>query len=223
METGECELVIREFSLYDARKSTRLKRDALVARILSNAIFLTELNLSFSLVRDIEFLRHTTGVRYIDLSFNQIVSVDPLRDNTSIVRINLSNNRIRDLGGLEMNSTIRRLRVDDNQIESIEPLRNHISIVRLFISNNRIKSIEPLRGNRRLKVLNIGSNKVESIEVLRELSTITSVYAGRCPIPETQNRIIESIYKFNRLNLFNRFAKLSHFSLQILKNYNFEK
>lgn len=220
MESGNCELAFWGFSLYDARKTIKLERDALVERVLSNNIFLTELILSFSSVKDIEFLRHTTGVRYIDLSFNQIASVEPLQSNMSVIRINLSNNRITSLSGLETNSTLRRLNVDNNQIESIEPLRNHRSIVRLMISNNSLKSIEPLRGNRRLKVLNIGGNRVKSIDVLREITTITSIYIG---ISETHNRILSDIFTFNRVNLFNRFIRLSQLSRQFLKNYNFKK
>ncbi len=108
-----------------------------------------------------------TGLEYLDLSSNQLTSID-ISGNTSLTTLILYNNNLTNID-LSNNTSLTNLNLSSNQLTNIDVSVN-TSLTDLDLSNNQLTSLD-LSHNMLLEQLYLDDNQLTSIDV----SNITSL------------------------------------------------
>lgn len=102
----------------------------------------------------------------LDLSFNQISSVEGIGEQIRLLSVVLRGNRIADIAPLVGNSSIWNLDIDDNQVANLEPITRLQNLKWLHAEGNAITDISPLADLTLLQGLYLGRNKISELVTL---------------------------------------------------------
>lgn len=91
------------------------------------------------------------------------------KDYDKIKYLNLSFRDITSLEGIEVLTSLESLTLSNNRVESLEPLANLKHLKLLDVQNNRVRDLSPLKDIESLEVLLIRNNPVESIKSIENL------------------------------------------------------
>ncbi|KAG5442735.1 hypothetical protein CSKR_114047 [Clonorchis sinensis] len=100
---------------------------------------LTDLDLSYNLLENIEFVRSIRRLTYVSLNHNKIRSLVPLAQCNSLLDADVSDNLITDHALGEGYPVIQRLNLANNQIRQIDDFDPIRSLASLNISNNPLQ------------------------------------------------------------------------------------
>ncbi|MFM8496106.1 MAG: SUMF1/EgtB/PvdO family nonheme iron enzyme, partial [Planctomycetia bacterium] len=115
--------------------------------LASDLAALTSLDASGYDIESLAGLEMATSLRWLDLSHNKIVSLEPLRPSVSRDLV--------DAGARRGAATLEYLAVDDNLILSLEPVALLRGLKVLSADDNRIAFLTPLQGLSRLEALSL--------------------------------------------------------------------
>ncbi|MCG1021384.1 leucine-rich repeat domain-containing protein [Sutcliffiella horikoshii] len=111
-------------------------------------------------IQSLEGLQHAVNLAYLDVRYNEITDVTPLKDLTSLISLELwGNSSITDISALENLTNLTYLDLDDTAVEDIRPLKEMDDLEILYMSNT----------------------SVTDISVLLELDSLRSVYMSGIP------------------------------------------
>ncbi len=160
-----------------------------------------KVTLKFGATPDLATLRFPAKIDTLnlDLSSNQIQSIDQLNLPLSIQALNLdlSSNQIQSIDQLNLPRGIKTLNLDlrNNQIQNIEKLTlpQSTRLLNLYFNSNQIQSIEELNLPPGIRSLNLylSSNQIQSIEKLILPKDLQSLNV------DLRNNQIQSIEKLN--------------------------
>ena len=150
---------------------------------LANALYLTELNLSYNTIRNLDALKTIPTLKKLDLqhnavnsldtlaslnelevlnvSFNAISTLDPLAGCAKLTELVADNNKLTDLNGLKSLSHLELLSVDYNDISEVSVLTKNEALKNLSIASNNITDISAVGKLKLLEILDFSGNKVE--------------------------------------------------------------
>lgn len=168
---------------------------------LENAWSLTELDLSYNTIRNLEvlktipnlkklYLQHNAvnslevvgsldGLEVLNVSFNAVSSLTPLKDCTNLKELMADNNHLTDLKGVRKLAKLELLSVDYNQITEVSDLIDNQALKNVSVASNNITEIWTLAELVNLEVLDFSSNHVEEMPEWskeRPLQTIDGSY-----------------------------------------------
>jgi internalin A len=143
---------------------------------------LTELNLNFQGLTNIEPLAsfHNLKKLYLlgndlgnlqplsklnklvelDLGINGIQDIEPIGELSNLTTLNLAGNQVRSVGVLSSLSKLNILSLGSNQISNINSLADVQNLTQLYLYSNQITDIQALSKLRKLTVLNIHANPI---------------------------------------------------------------
>ena len=134
---------------------------------------------SFSPTEKKELFCENKELCYLDLSFNQIRSLDnfPACNLGKLRELYLIRNKIKVIEGLiGLEDKLELLELGDNRIRIIKDVSHLGRLKSLWLGRNKIMKMEGFEGLRELKVLSLQSNRIIKIEGLERLENLEELY-----------------------------------------------
>ncbi|KAA1473712.1 hypothetical protein DENSPDRAFT_859988 [Dentipellis sp. KUC8613] len=114
-----------------------------------------------------------TTVRTLSIAYNQLTRVTSFNHLLSLESLDVSHNDIDSLNQLECLRHLRELRADTNRIRSIEGLQGMTGLVKLSLQGNCIDDVDLDQCSwSKLEVLNLSHNRIERVAGLASLSCL---------------------------------------------------
>lgn len=104
-------------------------------------------------------------INVLDLSHNQIESVEGIGDQMRLLEVSFRGNKISDISPLSKHTSIWDLDVNDNKITSIESVGLMNNIIWFQAEGNQIADISPLVKVNSLEAAYLGRNKISALPV----------------------------------------------------------
>jgi len=184
----EINVEIRYFELNENGEITNL--DLSFAKIenlepLNRLTHLSSLDLSHTNIKDIAFLKVVENLTNLNLGGNQISNISPLSKLNNLSSINLSENQISDISPILKLNNLSDLYLFGNQISDINPLSKLNNLSSLHLGGNQISDISPLSRLNNLSILYLGGNQISDISPLSRLNNLSNLYLGKNQISDT--------------------------------------
>ncbi|KAI9202580.1 uncharacterized protein BJ171DRAFT_583972 [Polychytrium aggregatum] len=145
---------------------------------------LTTLDLSFSSLSDLGFVRHMPNLKVLKLRQTHIRDLSMLRYAQRLRELDLSWTHIDNIEPLASLADLAVLDLSFTRIADLSDLARLDSLVDLNLFWTRIDSVAPLSGLRKLKRLNLGLTRVASLEpigLMRQLEELETYLLGIRP------------------------------------------
>ncbi len=116
----------------------------------------------------------------LDLSYNQIESIDKLWNLINLISLQLQNNQIKKISGLDNLKKLFSLNLWHNQIHSADGIENLSSLQELQLQYNQISNVDNITKLKSLNILNLESNQISSgdFQSLQKIKTIQELSTG---------------------------------------------
>ncbi|WP_312370284.1 protein kinase domain-containing protein [Lachnoclostridium sp.] len=132
-----------------------------------------EMNLDEIGISDFSIIDNCEALTSLSVAFNDLSSLDPLRDSINLTYLNVQKNIIENLDGIEKLSNLVCFNASDNLIHDITVLKELINLNILHLSNNQIENITPLKDLLGLTELYMDGNRdLIDIAVLKNLEQL---------------------------------------------------
>ncbi|XP_017889561.2 uncharacterized protein LOC108630659 [Ceratina calcarata] len=128
----------------------------------------------------IVMLRYHRYLQYIDLAYNHISTLLPLKGIPYLMFLNASHNRINIILDFSPPWYLTYVNLSFNYISKMRDISEFWSIVHLDLSHNAIEIISGLQNLKYLKYLNLSYNLIERIENLDKLNIQELNLEGNC-------------------------------------------
>ncbi len=129
----------------------------------------SDLFLSNSDLKNISFPNVFNGLSYLDLTWNQISDITPLKDLENLTHLDLGNNQITDITPLMALKKLTDLGLYKNQIKNFPEPKDLKKLTRLDLGKNRLIDITPLAELVNLTRLDLYCNPYIDIAPLEKL------------------------------------------------------
>jgi internalin A len=154
--------------IFEQLESNALKK-------LEEHIWLKELNLNNTEIKDIHFLQNLTQLQSLHLRSNQIQDYSFLQTLTQLQCLNLRENQIQDHSFLQNLTKLQSLDLRNNQIRDISFLQNLTQLQSLDLSSNQIQDYSFLQNLTKLQSLDLRNNQIRDISFLQNLTQLQSL------------------------------------------------
>ncbi len=156
---------------------------------------LTELNISYNQITSLDFISGLAYLQYLDASNNEISSVAAI-NHPALVTLNLSSNYLSDLSGIETLKALTNLDISDNLITDLTPLTKMQQLQELWMRNNMPTNIKKLSGLKKLIALDISGCGLASLSVVNDFPALISLSANNNQIASlsTFKKQVEELY-----------------------------
>ncbi|CAI2368402.1 unnamed protein product [Moneuplotes crassus] len=171
---------------------------------------LTLLNLSKNSITKIpDEISLLTNLVTLNISYNNIKSLAPLKDCKSLKSIIAVENRIKSTKDLKSLATLNTLILSKNEIEDTKGIENLGMLQKLSLSNNKLTTFTPGYGLNQLQELRLNNNKLLKVNVPAPKLRIFDV--GNNPIVNKDHFLnsLRSLKKLANLNVNNCFKGLT--------------
>jgi hypothetical protein len=138
----------------------------------------------------LEPLRDNTTVECLEIADCNIESLEPLRCNKTICTLVLNRNGVVDISPLRENYTIRTLYLSGNPIVDATPIESMESVEHLDMDGCEIQDANPILRNKAITSVSICNNHVSTIDHIRFNTTLSTLYAEANPIPKEHKMIV---------------------------------
>lgn len=137
----------------------------------------------------------------LNLSFNKITQIENLSELSFLKKLDLGNNEIKDIAWLERLTNLSDLHLGYNQITSTVWLEKLTNLTSLQLQSNKIEDIANLANLPRLEVLKLEFNKLdtEDVKIVIKLKKLKIITVGENPWIDP--KIIERLNEFTRKNM----------------------
>jgi len=123
----------------------------------------------------------------LNLSSNNIVTIENLQELRELEILLLYFNQIKKIENLDSQKKLTGLYIDSNKIEKIENIEHLGKLTHLALFSNQITRIENLEGLGKIEVLYLDMNQIENIENLNHLTNLISLTLSRNKIHKIEN------------------------------------
>ena len=142
------------------------------------------LYLANNAVSDLSPLSRMSTLRVLNLSYNDIVEIEPLAPMEELTQLQLAGNQIADISAVSGLTDLKALNLRDNDLTDVGSLAELEELTWLWLNGNRIADVSPLANLSALRFLTLRSNAVSDISSLAGLSSLES-------LDLTKNRIVD--------------------------------
>eukprot|EP00554_Chaetoceros_debilis_P003716 CAMPEP_0194086696 /NCGR_PEP_ID=MMETSP0149-20130528/22094_1 /TAXON_ID=122233 /ORGANISM="Chaetoceros debilis, Strain MM31A-1" /LENGTH=420 /DNA_ID=CAMNT_0038769837 /DNA_START=80 /DNA_END=1342 /DNA_ORIENTATION=- len=119
------------------------------------------------------------SLKTLDMSYNVIREMEPVKFCSNLVELFLANNKIKTLAGLKHLSNVRRIDLGANRIRKMDEseLSGLVNLEELWLGKNKIEKIEGLSNLKKLRRLDVQSNRLTCVENLTsQIDTLEELY-----------------------------------------------
>ncbi|CAL6014818.1 leucine-rich_repeat domain-containing protein [Hexamita inflata] len=139
---------------------------------------LTKLYISGCNIIDLAQIQSLNNLEQLDITFNQVESILPLRKMAKLTLLNFGNNAVLDASPLRKLINIQELDASNNQIICVQALQGLSRLNKLNLSHNRIINIQTLKCKIGVTYLNLGNNYVQDTSLQQNQNNISNLYFG---------------------------------------------
>eukprot|EP00760_Papus_ankaliazontas_P024217 PhM_4_TR2141/c0_g1_i1/m.87475 len=139
---------------------------------LSPCINLQNLDVSLNQITSMEKYSGFKYLQVLNLSGNKIEEIDGLEGLASLRELNLSDNKIKAVRGLQGCRDVRRLDLSKNEIQDVSGVRDCLMLEELRVEDNEIMDISHLTTLTRLHTLELRANNIHSLRMLSHLKPL---------------------------------------------------
>ena len=125
------------------------------------------LDLSYQRISDLSPLRETTHLRKLYLQANQITDLTPLAGLKNLEVLHLSSNNVQDLSPLANLLELKELYLDDNPLNDLSVFTHLARLESLNVADSNISSINSFQNLTLLQELNLRGNKINNLEPIK--------------------------------------------------------
>lgn len=118
-------------------------------------------------------------IKTLDMSYNVIRDMGPVRFCPNLVDLYLANNKIKVISGLQHLTSLRKIDLGANRIRKMdhEQFANLVNLEELWLGKNKIEIIEGVSNLKKLRRLDVQSNRLTSVDNLVGLEdTLEELY-----------------------------------------------
>jgi len=123
-------------------------------------------------ISSIEGAQYLTGIAALDLSFNPIVDVSPLKGLTGVTELYLNDTHVSDLSALSRLTGLETLGLANDPVTTIAPLSGLVNLTTLNISNTQVTDLSPLTSLTSLVGLSLGTLPITDVTILFRVSPL---------------------------------------------------
>jgi hypothetical protein len=152
---------------------------------------LTELNLNFTLFKDLNLLVLLLKLTNLSLSNTQAEDLDPLAKLRALTSLDLSSTKAKDLEPLAGLTEMINLSLSSTKAKDLEPLAKLRKLTRLDLSNTPVMDLEPLAKLRKLTRLDLSNTPVMDLEPLNNVDLKVLVIASCYCIAHKEAKVTE--------------------------------
>lgn len=138
---------------------------------------LTNLNISYNQITSLDAISELTYLEHLDASNNEISSVAAV-EYPALISLNLSNNWLSDLSGIETFSSLTSLDVSGNLISDLTPITKLSELIELRLANNSPNNIKSLSSLKKLVSLDISGCGLASLSIVNNFPALTCLSAS---------------------------------------------
>lgn len=129
--------------------------------VLAPMTMLEEINLDHNAVTDLTALGSLGNLKVLKVSYNAVTTLEPIGGCLRLTHIEADHNQLNSLRGIDILPSLQHLSVDYNALTNINRLESCTELRNLSFASNEIVDLSPLRKLTNLEVLDFSSNKVE--------------------------------------------------------------
>lgn len=130
--------------------------------------FVTTLDLDCNNIRDVSSIAMLPRIRCLNLAYNKIDTLEPFRNNKTLVYLDLEHNSIRDVTPLGSIKTLMFVGLRHNPIESITSLHRNVNVISATLLHTRVPMMQR-KEFRDIMLNNIFNSELRNL-TLRHLS-----------------------------------------------------
>ncbi len=130
---------------------------------------------STALADDLTSLPPLPSLQYLDLSDTLIFDLNPLRVLRNLRTLGLSLSRTTDLKPLEALINLQKLDFSGTAIQDLRPIQDLVGLEILDLDVTRVDDLTYLQGLNKLKALSCGGTRVQDLSPLRKLSALVDL------------------------------------------------
>ncbi|MBM5720732.1 leucine-rich repeat domain-containing protein [Listeria ivanovii] len=127
-------------------------------------------------VEDLTGMEYLHNLNTLDLSQNNISTLDSLANLTQLEFLSLNSNKITDITSLMNLPQLKNLEIGANQITSLPSFENLTNLKILNLSSNQLSDISALKDAQYLTNLSVSNNHIADISVISNLSQLQLFY-----------------------------------------------
>lgn len=193
----------------------------------ANLANITQANLTFQGITDLQGLQYATNLQSLDLTGNAYSDISPLSNLTKLTNLSLRLNKadtLPDLAPLKTTNIKNLNLVSDfygdqpdkmaaladlnklttldfvsGHLKSLPPLSPNAPLVSLDVSANKISDVSGLAHYTQLTTLGVSSNKISDWQPIAKLTNLTSLITGNNP--QKNIAVLNSLVNLQKLNL----------------------
>ena len=133
---------------------------------------LSFIDLCFNQLTSIDVLKDHTGIKYLYVENNNLISLSPLANSTNLEELDARENKLTGLHEISHLQQLTFLDVGSNEISDINGVGNMLNLEELQCDLNQISDLGPLQGLNKLRIVTLVGNQITHINVLLELPAL---------------------------------------------------
>ncbi|GKX29396.1 hypothetical protein SH1V18_18760 [Vallitalea longa] len=193
-----------------------------------HAAFSTELislELSFNYIKDISPLKNLIAMREIFFIADQIEDISALENMDRLYQVSFHANNVREIDSLKNKTVLAYLNLEDNDIEDISPIESSVKLINANLAGNRIKNIAPLKNMKEMTYVELSDNEIEDITLLKDLVSLDCIglmnnkITDISPLADISN-LTEIIIDNNDIEDISSLERLNNLSYLSIENNN---
>ncbi|BDD07404.1 leucine-rich repeat domain-containing protein [Aureibacter tunicatorum] len=166
-----------------------LDRSALSSQKIKNIdalayfIYLQKINLSFNNINDITPIRNLDKLTHLNFQSNIINDISPIANLKNLVDINFYNNNIKNIDCIAELESLEKINFWDNKIINISAIQRLTKLQTVNLGNNYIIDLYPILDLKELEHLWLNNNLITNPEIISNCSkTLKTLSLGNCGI-----------------------------------------
>jgi Leucine-rich repeat (LRR) protein len=164
------------------------------------AIFKRQLNLQDSV--SLDEIRNITTIETLDLSNNRYIqNILPLSQILNLKSLNIANTSLDDLSPIRNLTELRAVNVASTKVNDLSPLKYAVNLEELNISNTKIVDISTVQRLQKLRSLDLSNTLIEDFSPISSLTTLKYLNVKGTKISDLTS--LQPLIQLNKLNISN--------------------
>ncbi len=151
---------------------------------------------------DLSSITEIETVTYLDVSNNDLKSIDELSKSFWMDSLFINDNQINDITPLSDMVHLTSLNASGNEITDINALKDHTSLEILMLSDNQINNVDALSGLTSLTILYLdGNEQLEDISALSKLENLETLILNGTGVKDIS--ALSGLTKLKTIDIYN--------------------
>lgn len=138
---------------------------------------LTQLDISNNQISSLDPINELVYLEYLNASSNHLSAISAV-DFPALISLDLSHNWLSDLTGVENYKALTSLNISDNRVSDLTPVSKLKNLSELWMSNNTPTNVKKLSALKNLVMLDISGCGLASLSVVNDFPSLSSLLAN---------------------------------------------